>query len=297
MKRFLISLIFVTITTPLFSQWTISQDWYDNIFFEVIQDDAPSYDADAVAIFEAFTTPPTDARKTLINNFVVSYKAAGLWTKRDAIWVMAAATQQAGQINWKNPATFTLTLVNSPTFTVDEGFTGNGTTMYINTNWNPAGSSLFLQNDANISAYTRSTGTGSGVLLGCAGVNINMITFLPKFTDNNLYNRMNNANAILYTITTHTDWQGSYSINRTSSTAVEIFRNGATLGSQSKTSDGRTTRNLYFLCYNNNGTAQTFTSKQISIVAVGGSLTAQEMADENTIFETYLDALGKGIIP
>lgn len=260
-------------------------------------DNAPSYDADAIAIFNAFTTPPTDARKTLINNFVVYLKGTGDWAKIVTCWGMAAETQQAGQINWKSPATFTLTLVNSPTFTADEGFNSNGTTSYINTNWiaSTHGAGVYLQDDAGITVYTRTSGTGSGNLFGVIGAaNVKSIGFTPKFTDNNLYSRFNNVNTIFYSAANATS-EALYTMLRTSSTDLTVYRNSVSLGLQSKTSDGLPTLNLYLLCANNNGTAQLFTTKQASFVIIhSGSIS---VANLQTAIETYMDGIGKGIIP
>lgn len=95
------------------------------------------FDADAQAIFGAFTTPPDDTRKGLINAYVLALKAGGVWNSLDGLYVFAAADSQAALINWRNPGTHDATLVNAPTFTQDRGFTGNGTNSYVNSNFNP----------------------------------------------------------------------------------------------------------------------------------------------------------------
>ena len=79
-----------------------------------------SYDAATEAIAAAFTTPPTTARKDLIDAAVVALKAAGVWAKLDALYAFAAADSQAAMINWKHPGTYNATEVNAPTFTADQ---------------------------------------------------------------------------------------------------------------------------------------------------------------------------------
>src|SRR5690606_35810663 len=100
------------------------------------------------------TTPPTRARQLLINTTITNLIAAGLWPKLDVLYLLAAADEQAARLNWKNPGTFTCTAVNSPTFTADRGFAGDGSTSYLDTNFNISSASgrLYEQNSAHIGA-------------------------------------------------------------------------------------------------------------------------------------------------
>jgi hypothetical protein len=98
------------------------------------------YLALALAIFAAFTTPPTTARKEIINNVVADLVLSGVWNELDVLHVYAAADSQAALINWKSPGTFNGTLFNAPAFAADRGFTGNGSNAYISTGYTPDGS-------------------------------------------------------------------------------------------------------------------------------------------------------------
>jgi hypothetical protein len=85
-----------------------------------------SYLPQSIAIFNAFTTPPTAARKRLINNWVRS--TAGIWSKIDCWWMPAAADSQAALINWIAPGTNNLVVAGAPVFTADRGYAGDGGT-------------------------------------------------------------------------------------------------------------------------------------------------------------------------
>lgn len=95
-----------------------------------------SYDPAAVALFARMTTPPSDARKTLINDLIVALKAAGVWAQLLALYVTAAADAQAAGLNWIS-ATYNLVPLSSPTFTVDRGYTGGGAA-YLSTGISPS---------------------------------------------------------------------------------------------------------------------------------------------------------------
>ena len=79
------------------------------------------------ALVARLTTPPTLERKERVNTLISSLIDAGVWAKLDCLWGMAAADAQAARQNWSQDA-HDLTTVNSPTFTADRGYRGNGTT-------------------------------------------------------------------------------------------------------------------------------------------------------------------------
>jgi hypothetical protein len=92
-------------------------------------------------------------------------------------------------LNWKNPNANQSTLVNSPTFTANQGFNGNGTSSYINTNYNPStfSSPKYLLNDASLGWHKRTTGTLSTVrnIVGVASFRINMVN---QNSNNQIFN-------------------------------------------------------------------------------------------------------------
>ena len=116
----------------------------------------PGYDADAAAYFAAVTTPFSTARKAIINTLVTTLKADGNWAGLDRLWLMANEASDQGLISLVNPASTAMTLVNAPTFTVDQGFTGDGLTTYINTGYTPNVDGIkFTLNSASMGVYSR----------------------------------------------------------------------------------------------------------------------------------------------
>src|SRR5882672_7716492 len=64
-----------------------------------------SYSPQATALFAAMIVQPSPTRKTQIDNLILALIAAGVWAKLDRLWVFAAHTEQAGQLNWIAPGT------------------------------------------------------------------------------------------------------------------------------------------------------------------------------------------------
>ena len=99
------------------------------------------FDADYQAVLDYATTQtytlPSESQQALQNQLVVDLKSAGVWSKLDTFYVFATdGDREYAAINWKDPNSFEITEVNSPTFTTDVGFTGNGSSAYLDPSYN-----------------------------------------------------------------------------------------------------------------------------------------------------------------
>ena len=97
-----------------------------------------STQAETTALLAAMSVQPSSERQTLINTLIASLKtyktAAGqsFWSALDFLFIPAAHDDQAGRINWKNPAPVA-NKAGSVTFQTDRGFTGNFGSAYCDT--------------------------------------------------------------------------------------------------------------------------------------------------------------------
>jgi hypothetical protein len=76
-------------------------------------------------------TEPDSARKTAINNLISGLKSDGIWSELDSFKMYAAHEEASALLNWKAPSSNPSIKVGTPTFTIDKGFTGNGTNGYL----------------------------------------------------------------------------------------------------------------------------------------------------------------------
>ena len=95
-------------------------------------------DADYQAILDYATTQgytlPSASQQALQNQLVVDLKDAGIWSKLDTFAVFATdGDSDFALIDWKRLSQYTA--FNSPTFTTDFGFNGDGASSYIDTNF------------------------------------------------------------------------------------------------------------------------------------------------------------------
>lgn len=121
---------------------------------------APSaFDSDYQAILDQASTlgytAPSASQQTLQNTLVTDLKTAGVWDKLDALYVFATdGDSDYATLNFVAPSSFQATKVNSPTFTANEGFTGNGSSAYLDTNLNASTDTTnYTQNDASFGGY------------------------------------------------------------------------------------------------------------------------------------------------
>lgn len=120
---------------------------------------AGSFDTDYQAVLDRASslgyTAPSAAQQTLQNTLVTDLKTAGVWDKLDVFYVFATdGDSDYATLNWVAPSSFQATKINSPTFTADEGFTGDGSSAYLDTNLNAQSDTTnYTLNDASFGGY------------------------------------------------------------------------------------------------------------------------------------------------
>lgn len=238
---------------------------------------------EAAALIGRMTTPPSDARKLLIDNTIRSLKREGYWDDLDLLCVMAAASAQAAWLNWKGPA-FDLSVVGTPTFTADRGYTGlNTITDYLLSAYTPSlHASALALNSASLSVWNRTGGTANDPAVG---VSDPALYLMPRrASDNSLYGGLNNtgsAPAIAGGYATAPT--GLISVIRRASHMVEGYVAGALVGATGSTSNGlasSATRILYSSDY------------QLALVMAGAGRSAADELAITAILQTYMTAVG-----
>lgn len=250
------------------------------------------YTAEALALFARFTTPPTEARKGLINALIVALKAAGVWTKLDAFYMLAAADAQAAQRNWKADA-YNLSPQSAPTFDADRGYTGNGTSSYLATSFNPfTAGGQFALNSAHIGVYSRTSGTAQSLEIGARLSNVSQQTVLQLRNASDQFTARINQDVVSDVATGVTDGSGHFVGSRTGASARSLYRNGSALTASVEASTAMPNFEIFILAGNTNGSAANFSARQLSVAHWGAALTAQNVTDLNAAIGAYLTTVG-----
>jgi hypothetical protein len=241
------------------------------------------FDADYQAVLDYATTQgytlPSAGQQTLQNQLVVDLKAGGIWNKLDTFAVFATdGSSDFALIDWIRLSQYTA--VNSPTFTTDEGFQGDGTSSYINTNFNPATQGVnFANNNAGISLYVKIAQTLGVDIFGETSSAIRLRNA------NNVLQRLNAGSNALAAI--NMSGTGVLTWNKNSISNWTFYNNLTQSFNGSFVSVVSPSNNLLILTLN--GTT-TFSNIQISIVAMGSSLDA-ENTNLNTHFNSYINSI------
>lgn len=244
-----------------------------------------SFDSDYQAILNKGTslgyTLPTDSVKLKQNTLLTSMKADGVWAKLDVFYVFAQDGGSAfGTLNWKNPNANQATLVNAPTFVSNGGLMGNGTSSYIDTNYNPATQGVqYTLNNASRYFFTHAI-NGTGRFDGNALSGIN--SMLRASTNQQRINAGSSnllATAFDFTATVNTK-----SIHRTSSTDVTLY-NSTTGSSTTQTSTTVQSSNQFVL-----RSSTVYAAHTCAAYAMGASMIAEHTNFIND-WNTYKNSL------
>jgi len=241
--------------------------------------------AEAAALVARFTTPPTNARKLLIDNLVGALKTANVWTKLDAFYVLAAADSQAARRNWIADL-YNLTEVNAPTFTADLGYTGNGTTAYLDSGFNPttAPAAKFVQDSNHLGIWSRTNLDNAGSPSPEIG-NAQSRCQRQAAVSGAAQGRPNSAGTV--TIATG-GFPGHTMYSRTAAGIWEGYAQGVDAGGGTDASTALTSANLYILSSNTGA----FGLNQDAAAHWGSGFTAGEAASMFSAIQTYLQAIG-----
>lgn len=208
-----------------------------------------------------------------LNTMVFKLKAEKIWDQLDRFWLFATENRQHAKICIKSLSA--ITEVNSINWTANQGYSGNGTSTYINTNF--IASTLgenYQTNDASIGLYSRDSGTSTGVDIGVfqSGV-INISELLLRFSTNLAYVDINTnaSNSVA-----STNGSGLFLGKRINNSSVALYRNGNILGTTlTQASSGRPNIPIYMAARNEAGVAGSFTSRQYSMCCFGSSIINQ----------------------
>jgi hypothetical protein len=243
------------------------------------------FDADAQAFFDRVTTAGgtlSETEKTATNTLVVQMKADGTWTPMKAIYPMVGASAAACAQNLKS-SSFTGTFTSGWTF-ASTGVKGNGTSAYMDTNFNPSTSSNV--NFKHMSYYSRDNFQNCqiGVIAG---------------TYDQIYYELGNYYSILSSgfiasITAATT-KGFIVASRTTSTSgCTTYVNNSNFGNDGAVATANPTLNLFL-----NGRAPipggSGSTNECAFASIGDGLSATQASNLYTCVQAFQTTLSRNV--
>jgi len=248
------------------------------------------FDADAQAFFNRVTTAGgtlSANEKNAINTLVIDLKGYSIWTKIKAIYPMVGASAAACAQNLKS-SSFTGTFTSGWTFS-STGVTPNGTSAYMDTNFNPSVNSTL--NSGHISIYLRTNSVGTPHCdIGCFNGSNSGINIYSRFQNTQLGRiHEDDGNSIATT-----DSRGFNFATRLSSTVKKIGKN-STLTAFTVNSVALLNVNITIGCLNNNGTKTQFSDRQNAFASIGDGLTDTEASNFYTAVQAFQTTLSRQV--
>ena len=240
----------------------------------------------ALALFARMSPTPSPARKVLINQTIAALIGAGVWTKLDVLQIYAADAQANALLNWIS-SSYNSTAVNSPTFTADRGFTGDGVSAYLNTGYAASSGPKWGQNDHSFGRWLRTGPGGGGMDLGA----YETATLKSAYVLSNVGAQYQVSDSgTLQTV--NASVIGSVTATRTASGSFDIYKNGAFVTNVVAVSRAGSTLSMYVLAYNFDGGAATFSSNQLGAIYMGAALTAGDTLALHNALQAYMTGVG-----
>jgi hypothetical protein len=255
---------------------------------------AGKIDPDAAAIIAAMTVPPNGARRTLINSTVLSLKAGGVWSLLDTIWFMAAHDEQAGRLNWKNPAAFTLTAVGAVAFEVDKGWARLSGVSYMETSWSASlNGANYKQNDASFGVYSRTNTAEAARDMGAVGDIWCSIS--ARWSDNMTSTRNNNTGSDGPLRTSRVSSLGMFVARRPAANSQQEYVNGLFLGSNTQASGGLPVQSFLICAAKGRESINEYSTRQYALAFTGAAMSDAQHAQFYTIVQDYMTAVGAAV--
>ena len=236
--------------------------------------------------FLARITTPSGARKTAYATLIDGLVADGVWALIDGLYILAAADAATARTNLKQ-SSYGLTANGTITFSADHGYTGDGSTGWMNTGYDPStagGNFPSSGNSGTLASYNLTHQTDFLYDLHSAG----NVSFLAPHFAGDIYSAIGgsgpNASAGGTAI-------GSSMISRTSSTTAQAYKNGATTGAVFTTATvGGSVGN--FALFASSGGSGGFSGRQMAAAMFGGGLNGTQALAYMSRLNAYMTTLG-----
>lgn len=235
----------------------------------------------AYYIIKGKITDATEAQAII--DLVAGMKAGTLWGKSYAIHPISPTSLSAAALDLKS--TYDITWANTPTH-ASAGVTFNGSTQYGDTGFNQSVVIGATFSEALTLSRTQSA-AGVDYYAGAASAAIPFgITQRNETTTTSAFDRNNGAPI------TVTDGAGVWTHSRRANNDFEYYKDGVSQGTNTTTATlGAPNANLFYGCFNNNGTPSIFAAYTLSFGVITSGLTDAEALELYNIINAYNTAV------
>ena len=226
---------------------------------------------------ELLSTPST-FNQVIFNQFFKNLKGTGVTgsynnlNEIDRLWLFANQYQQAARVSMINPSSTTVSEINSPTWTQLRGYNGDTISKYINSNFTPSTDGVnYSQSSASLFVYSLTNSTQNYYEFGAVSSgspNDNKSFLALRSGAGNAAYPINVNTGIGSPLVSVSDSLGLYH-SKLSGTAIELWKNGSLISSDTITPEPLNNIPLFLLCINYYGTALLLSDRQLAVAGTG----------------------------
>jgi hypothetical protein len=257
-----------------------------------------AYEPELTTYITGLATPLSSGQLTKLNTLIKNIKEGmgilNLSDKFDCMYILAGETQESSLKNIVKNAHH-CTSPAMPTFTAFEGFKGNGSTQYLDTNYNPSIDKVkYSLSHAALGVYSRTNNSEASAEIAvsdAAHANSSELSFNWAGTSS----KGLNSNSILGGTITNPSI-GFKSEVRLVGSYIHTFYNGLFLEYVVCAETGIANNNFYICGWNLNGILSYQSTKQLSLVTISEAIYTMDNKVLCDAFEAYMDSNGKGVI-
>lgn len=244
--------------------------------------------------FLARTSGLDTTHKTNYDTLICGLVTDGNFSKLDVLYILATDTRTNAVLNLVQN-NFNATENGTVSFSADHGYTGDGSTFFLDSGFNPntASSPKYVLNSASIGVYILSnitTGLSAGYGIGAS--NVGEAKFDAFFFSTIIWD-VNNVTTANPASTTS---QGQWIATRTASNAAALYRNSSTTAfDTSSTNSTAVPQNTFYVFGTNATSSHTLSlpsAAQMSAAIIGSALSNTEQASVANRINTYMTSYG-----
>ncbi|HEX5213309.1 MAG TPA: hypothetical protein VFW22_16410 [Pseudolabrys sp.] len=241
---------------------------------------------DTAPLLARMTTPPSAQRAALYDQIMAM--TASVRPKLNGFYLQAAHDKQAGQLNLLS-ASYTLLEVGSFAWIVDRGYTSDGATGYLDTQFNPTlPGSLVTQNAFSMGVFAGTDAISTAPICGNSPMRI-----LPHTAANQAQARISSNTQTNHALPADTA-RGLSAIGRGDAVNATAYKDGVNLGAQAAASTALNAFNFLFLAATPSAGGAPTSYSPLRCVGgfFGGQLSDAEHATMANAFATWTAATG-----
>lgn len=258
------SLAQTTVTDQQWKDFTMISAWRSK-YYESWGKYASYYNSLCQSWLNNLPSTPPAWYTAIINQFFQDLVDAGISSQLDRLFVFSAPSEGIALVSLINPTSTPATNISSTVFTPFNGYTGNASSMRIDTNFIPSVNGVtFTLNSASAGVYLRLEASAASGQVAIGTTNTTGCLWIqPRLSGD--YNRTflnTNAN---YPLVPYVSTKGFFAVHRPNSAGFQSWRNGSLIGSVTTASIALSTTQVSVLA----GGTSNFCSNQASLAFIG----------------------------